>query len=58
MTALSRLIERWLSRILSLNQNGSTPQGFVRILLAVTLITFGVMIVFLRINYNLSLGPR
>ena len=58
MTALSRLVERWLSHLLDWGRNGTVLQRIVRVLLAAALVTFAAAIVFLRINYNLSLGPK
>ena len=55
--ALARLVERWLSHLLDWGRNATVLQRLVRVLLAVALITFAAAIVFLRINYQLSLGP-
>lgn len=57
MTALSRLVERCLGHLLDWGRNGTVLQRLVRVLLAAALAIFAAAIVFLRINYNLSLGP-
>ena len=58
MMALSRLLGRWLGHLLDSGRNGTVLQRLARVLLAAALVIFAAAIVFLRINYNLSLGPR
>lgn len=58
MTALSRLVERWLNLLLDWGRSGTVFRRLGRGLLAVALVTLAVLIVLLRINYNLSLGPQ
>lgn len=58
MTALSRLVERWLGHLLDWGRNGTVLQRLARVLLAAALVIFAVAIACLRINYNLSMGPK
>ncbi len=47
MTALSRLVERWLGRLLDWGRNGTVLQRLVRLLLAAAVVIFAAAIVFL-----------
>ena len=58
MFALSRLVEKWLDQLLDQKAKGEIVLCFLRYLMAAALIGTAVWIAYLRINYNLSLGPR
>ncbi len=58
MTAFTRLIEKWFEIIVDRNVNSKMGSRIVRIFLVLILLSVSAGVMYLKINYNLSLGPR
>ena len=58
MTALARLIERFFGTISDGDMQTKMGARIVRGLMLAILLSVSAGIVYLRVNYNLSLGPK
>lgn len=58
MTAIARLIEKFLVAVLDRTKDAGILASIVRLVILIVLMGVLAVIVYLKVNYNLSLGPK